>query len=759
MSLSVQNVLCRTGDADRTLQILEEAVSLSFTLSVWPVIALAHFHQYVRGDVLTALRLLKRCYHQRRKSYFSPILSNHSISPSSSSSSFSTSNLFSSSKCFKTNVHIIEKDEINLTNNRDMEKDNESHDELKYFEKNIEKNDFSSKQIERNKNNKIEKISLLIALSFCYFENDDIIQSRIYCNKALTLQPYSTAANRCFGFINLKSNLKEENERTVEKEISYPQHLESKGPSSSSFSSSSSLMSAAMNKKAIESSTKYFSLSFQYAHGNPYTLRCSSLSAAIRGRPVEALKLMEAAMINGSTHSLTIRSLGIMTYLYSSHLDDSTRLEKSINYIFQCIKLTPFGTPPDLEAFILLGQLLIEAKQYLQAKQILKQALKIFPINVLLLSSLGIVLSCLPHLENVRTDEMYRQDILSLTTLEDLSELEDPGSLFFSAINPELLNIVKLKCMNEKNNIDNNDKNNNNVKDEKHFLIDKSSILIEKNINEKIENNLYSSHADIYYWTGMFFLRKGSLEGILKAKKMFTLAVSSTMIEEKKEKNLEMKENQKKNNDNFDNTKEDINDRKTTKHHPLSVYMLGWISEIEGDLISAEKLYTYVIQLNYKTESYKFLQLLAAIKQILNSTRKCLQIELKSKTKKSGKKKFKKIIDGEMTNSVMNNFVEIYGSGTGDESEKLLRFKLRIFLHEKMLELGEIQKMKMFDLCDSLCVPSNFVFIEENWKERLLVAFSQCDDWSWLLKSELNIIKNKKIFDENIDKVNVNNNS
>ena len=71
----------------------------------------------------------------------------------------------------------------------------------------------------------------------------------------------------------------------------------------------------------------------------------------------------------------------------------------------------------------------------------------------------------------------------------------------------------------------------------------------------------------------------------------------------------------------------------------------------------------------------------------------------------------------------------------------------------------EIQKIKMFDLCDSLCVPSNFVFIEENWKERLLVAFSQCDDWSWLLKSELNIIKNKKIFDENIDKVNVNNNS
>ena len=89
---------------------------------------------------------------------------------------------------------------------------------------------------------------------------------------------------------------------------------------------------------------------------------------------------------------------------------------------------------------------------------------------------------------------------------------------------------------------------------------------------------------------------------------------------------------------NFHDFREGKNDQKTTKHHPLSVYMLGWISEIENDLISAEKLYTYVLQLNYDAEPYKFLQLLAAVKETLLSTQLCLQKEIEIKTKKSGKK-------------------------------------------------------------------------------------------------------------------------
>ena len=425
----------------------------------------------------------------------------------------------------------------------------------------------------------------MIALSFCYLENNDIIQSKIFCRRALSLEPSSTAANRCFGLINLKLYVEKENEPTIKLETSNLQYLQSYGPRSSSnlpsfssFSSSSSLTLTAMNKETVESSTKYFSLSFQYAYGNPYTLRCSSVSAAIRGRPVEAIKLMEAAMINGSTHSLTVRSLGIMTYLYSSHLDDNVRLQKSINYLFQCLKLTPFGSIPDLEAFLLLGQLLIEAKQFLKAKEILKQALKISPSNVLLLSSLGIALSYLPYHENVRTDEMYRQEILSLTKLEDLSELEDPGSLFFSSINPELINILKLKNFIKNNDINEN-KNNDDVDNEKFQSNDEKSNFTAKNAVKKNEIfpfvfNPYLS--DVYYSYGIFFLKKGSLEGIQNAKKMFTLAISSTMIEENTKKSLAIDNKININCNNFHYFREGKNDQKTTKHHPLSVYMLGW---------------------------------------------------------------------------------------------------------------------------------------------------------------------------------------
>ena len=92
-----------------------------------------------------------------------------------------------------------------------------------------------------------------------------------------------------------------------------------------------------------------------------------------------------------------------------------------------------------------------------------------------------------------------------------------------------------------KNNNINDDKNNDDV-DNKNFLSnDEKSNFTPKNTVKKNEifPSVYNSYqSDIYYSYGIFFLKKGSLEGIQNAKKMFTLAISSTMIEENTKKSL-----------------------------------------------------------------------------------------------------------------------------------------------------------------------------------------------------------------------------
>jgi hypothetical protein len=50
--------------------------------------------------------------------------------------------------------------------------------------------------------------------------------------------------------------------------------------------------------------------------------------------------------------------------------------------------------------------------------------------------------------------------------------------------------------------------------------------------------------------------------------------------------------------------------------------------------------------------------------------------------------------------------------------------------------------MKM--LTNGIYAPNNYVCIDTHWRERLMSAFCQCDDWSWLLKNSSDTNKTQK---------------
>ena len=257
------------------------------------MIALAHYYQYVRGDVLTALRLLKRFIHKRK------MISPDFLSPTSPSSSSSSSS----------------------NNESAMNKD---------FTNDIQNGTSSAYDRECSLSNKSEECSLLVALSFCYAETDSLILANINCKSALLLDPTSSAGHRCAALIAMRlfvqqyeqhvqsnqylrrndqnqQNGYEGNNCNAEKknrkhsvffetyssdsfgtnrnivdpsESSHPTSSSSASSSSFSVSSSlSSLMHGASSRGALEGAMKHANMSLKYANGCPYALRCSSVRA------------------------------------------------------------------------------------------------------------------------------------------------------------------------------------------------------------------------------------------------------------------------------------------------------------------------------------------------------------------------------------------------------------------------------------------------------------------------------------------------
>ena len=61
-----------------------------------------------------------------------------------------------------------------------------------------------------------EEASLLVSLSFCYLENNDLINAKINCNKAISLDSTMSSACRCLAIIMMRLYVQEENVRNLD---------------------------------------------------------------------------------------------------------------------------------------------------------------------------------------------------------------------------------------------------------------------------------------------------------------------------------------------------------------------------------------------------------------------------------------------------------------------------------------------------------------------------------------------------------------
>jgi tetratricopeptide (TPR) repeat protein len=200
---------------------------------------------------------------------------------------------------------------------------------------------------------------------------------------------------------------------------------------------------------------------------------------------------------------------------------------------------------------------------------------------------------------------------------------------------------------------------------------------------------------DVLYWCGMHHLQQKRSNSLDKAREFFLRAVQ----------------------------------RADHPPHPLALYMLGWLAELKGDLKAAERYYCYALQLE-PIDSLFFLRLkklskdtLSYVKGLAKSAEKA-EVHRKRVLKKKNKLRRRGV-------SVPVGFE---ADETGELATALGIMRKRMLLHERVFKLAGMRKEQLGKRLVGLNVPGKCVSLDPFWQERLLHAFTECDDWASLLR-------------------------
>jgi len=402
---------------------------------------------------------------------------------------------------------------------------------------------------------------------------------------------------------------------------------------------------------------------------------------------------MQLAVLQGPCNGLAWRALGIMSYLYSSSSNNNNyaaaaALEQGAggggfthSPIYCLTKAIELSGGIDFDAWLLKGQLLMSSRKHKEARVCFQHAFTLHAGSPVLLASYGLCLSALGFVSppGKKHDE-YLARFDKMSSLCELATSEDPEELFKASVIIGLDETVKARAASRRGGRVGTNTN--------------TSASTSASPADNNSNNYRDVPPDVLYWYGMFHIQRGTSKAHVKAKALFTRAVQ----------------------------------RSDCSPHPLALYMLGWLAELNMDLKIAEKYYCYALQLEPIDPSY-FLRLT----QLANDTHAFVQGLLANAEKAESTRK--RAIKKKNALRRKGISVPVGKDGETDKSQEVANMRKRVLLHERVIRLSLLRTEQLGPQLRGLCVPGKFVHIEPFWLERLLHAFSACDDWANLLRS------------------------
>ena len=439
-------------------------------------------------------------------------------------------------------------------------------------------------------------------------------------------------------------------------------------------------LAARRDPRSAKEAQRFFDLSVDSAGPvrNAHSFRTASVVAAMEGNFGHALKLMESAVHCGPSCQLAWRSLGTMMYLYARRVDTAlTCLAKAID----------LSSGLDYDALVLRGQILMESGQHAEARESFQAAMRLQPGDPILLASLALSLAALGFKPPAGKDLVfdYGSRLALLESLGQLVHSENPEELVSAAVSEGLDFALRKKSQERR------------ASEGLASSSDGAGVAEDPSAGEQQAQDEQAKDVDpcVLYWCGMYYMNKGSKKAHAKAKVFFTRAVQ----------------------------------RVDHPPHPLALYMLGWLAELRGDLSTAEKYYCYALQLE-PMHPLAFLQLVQLAHDSLGFVKGLgAQIEVAEAARKKAIRRKNRLRQQGVSVPVAKE------GQSASRSAELALAKKRLLLHERVLRLSELRTTQFGSKIRGLHAPGKCVHIDPFWLERLLHAFTECEDWASLLRS------------------------
>ena len=407
-------------------------------------------------------------------------------------------------------------------------------------------------------------------------------------------------------------------------------------------------------------------------------------------------------------------------------------MNRAIVYLGRANELAGGG---DVESMVLMSQALMEIGHFKEAETNLRAALIISPSDPITLATLALCLVALGYRSQSgvdRIDYKLKQSILG--HFSEISSSYDPEELFELSVNPHLADQVAAKnyapaqeeardAM-EKMMLDGDYTRNMTTREEwGEPLSDFAS-----------DGEMQDVHPQILYWYGMYQLQrytahKGGAHARDAAKALFERAARRTDI----------------------------------PPHPPAVFMLGWMHELNGDYSAAEKCYVYAVQTdpieagdllrlqNIISDTHGYIRKLTSASQARHR-RQQIARERKRMNKRlySGAPGGGESDESDVEDMFQDGADERYAHGGPTENwtferkkNKKGKFKVpalsvmkaRLVIHERLRQLVDLRVKGLGKYTSDRNIPGKFVLLDSFWLDKLLQAFSTCEDWATLLKN------------------------
>lgn len=782
---------------------LELAAKLSTSLTVWPTIALAHFYQYIRGDLLRAKHLLIRCLEQRKV-----MISQMKSSEGSNNKDFYDGNVLD----HMNQGNDLDSDEYSIFQHVDRS----NHRPVP--RKNIDREKYSKEMQEDIENRyyvyelQLECCSLHIAYGYVCYDMDDNINAVRHANAASSIISHISEDNektfhrqntvfytclyRLLGLVAWKFTTQQndaikyfELALTSDSSLPPPHHTASRGLTGSQKGTNTS---------------KEMKIHFP---SNPYTLRQLSIVYALTERPSEAYETMEAAAVtNGiaSQNPLIWKALAVMSYLYRASPE---------NAVIFMTKACELSNNMDVEANLLLGQILLESQRYTEARKAFQSALIVSPTSPILWAHLAFSVRLLNRSSGLGDQQnggykgdssslgtnaqfSYEDKIESLTSLRPLIHSKDSDELMFVATKLLQQEII----------------GNNSEKTETSQNIWFSSYYCPSLESQGTVKPLGISKelCEVIYLCALYFYDPESPSTKAETEQEANSTVTIMAYRQQAKTMLSQL----------------VEDKNVQIPFPLAAFMMGWITEIEAsvvmdheseqnNIVSTESLqiiqkyFDFSIQCchdNTMIDSLTFLRVLDAFQDSYNHVSDQLQqlehsyrIASKSiasnriSTRNLGKttSRLKQRLHDRMISASSTNNTDIikdmktmsnmkassyFGTDNLDQSNqiwfgrefdqvlfdneeqikrkqmiveyenKLKKLKARVDMHQRYLSYLQHQrdagKFGKPEILSQINVPKRFLNISPDWLHRFMESFSVCDEWIYL-QAAIEKIKNR----------------